>query len=165
VRSMVDVFLVLLQPGAGDELQGIKKGAVELADALVVNKADGEQAVAAERTRVQHEQALGLLRPLSPHWKPVVLSVSSLASRGIDDVWATILEHSAKLEAAGERQRRRAEQSRAWMWSLVEEGLRQAFRSDPAVADRIDALERDVEGLKTTPAAAARVLLQAFKHD
>jgi LAO/AO transport system kinase len=164
VRSMVDFFLVLLQPGAGDELQGIKKGAVELADALVVNKADGDQEVAAQRTRGQHEQALGLLRPLSPNWTPVVLSVSSLEKRGIDEVWATILEHSAKLEAVGERSRRRVEQSRAWMWSLVEDGLRQSFRSDPAVAGRLEVLERDVEGLKTTPAAAARMLLEAFKN-
>ncbi|MBW2665450.1 MAG: methylmalonyl Co-A mutase-associated GTPase MeaB [Deltaproteobacteria bacterium] len=164
VRSMVDFFLVLLQPGAGDELQGIKKGVIELADALVVNKADGDQEVAADRTRIQHGQALSLLRPLSPNWRPVVLSVSSLANRGIDDVWATILEHAAKLEASGERQSRRAEQARAWMWSLVEEGLRQEFRRARAVAGRIEALERDVEALKTTPAAAARVLLEAFKN-
>jgi LAO/AO transport system kinase len=155
---------VLLQPGAGDELQGIKKGVIELADALVVNKADGDQEVAADRTRIQHGQALSLLRPLSPNWSPVVLSVSSLANRGIDDVWATILEHAAKLEASGERQSRRAEQARAWMWSLVEEGLQQEFRRAPAVAGRIEALERDVEALKTTPAAAARVLLEAFKN-
>jgi LAO/AO transport system kinase len=164
VRSMVDFFLVLLQPGAGDELQGIKKGALELADALVVNKADGDQAIAANRTRIQHGQALSLLRPLSPNWSPVVLSVSSLEKRGIDDVWATILEHAAKLEASGERQSRRAEQARAWMWNLVEEGLRQAFRGAPAVAGRIEELEQDVEGSKTTPAAAARVLLESFKN-
>ena len=102
--------------------RGIKKGVLELADALVVNKADGDQEVAAERTRIQHGQALSLLRPLSPNWSPLVLSVSSIEKRGIDDIWATILEHSAKLEASGERQSRRAEQARAWMWSLVEEG-------------------------------------------
>ena len=164
VRSMVDFFLVLLQPGAGDELQGIKKGALELADALVVNKADGDQAIAADRTRIQHGQALSLLRPLSPNWSPVVLSVSALEKRGIDDVWATILEHAAKLEASGERQSRRAEQARAWMWNLVEDGLRQAFRGAPAVAGRIEELEQDVEGSKTTPAAAARVLLESFKN-
>ena len=164
VRSMVDFFLVLLQPGAGDELQGIKKGALELADALVVNKADGDNLAAAERTRAEHTQAMGLLRPLSPNWRPEVLAVSSLTNRGIDEVWATILDHAAVLEASGERQARRSEQMRAWMWSLVEQGLRQAFRSDPAVAGRIDELERDVEFLKTTPAAAARALLEAFKN-
>jgi LAO/AO transport system kinase len=164
VRAMVDFFLVLLQPGAGDDLQGIKKGAVELADALVVNKNDGEHLPAAERTRLDHVKALGLLRPLSSHWTPPVLTVSSIQSRGIDEVWATILEHGAVLEACGERASRRAQQARAWMWSLVEEGLRRGFRESPAVADRIADLERDVETLKTTPAAAARALLEAFRH-
>jgi len=164
VRSMVDFFLVLLQPGAGDELQGIKKGALELADALVVNKADGSNLAAAERTQAEHVQALGLLRPHSQHWKPVVLAVSSLENRGIDAVWGTILEHSATLEASGERAARRREQARAWMWSLVEEGLRRAFRSDPSVVSRVDELERQVEALETTPAAAARALLEAFKN-
>jgi LAO/AO transport system kinase len=161
---MVDFFLVLLQPGAGDELQGIKKGALELADALVVNKADGDNIAAAERTQAEHRQAVSLLRPLSPNWKPRVLAVSSLEVRGIDEVWGTVLEHGAVLEAGGERQARRREQARAWMWSLVEDGLRRAFRSDEAVAGRIDDLEREVESLKTTPAAAARALLEAFKN-
>jgi LAO/AO transport system kinase len=164
VRSMVDFFLVLLQPGAGDELQGIKKGALELADALVVNKADGDNLAAAERTRAEHSRAVGLLRPHSPNWKPRVLAVSSLEVRGIDEVWATILEHGVVLEASGERQARRREQARAWMWNLVEDGLRRAFRSDESVASRIDELERAVASLKTTPAAAARALLEAFKH-
>jgi LAO/AO transport system kinase len=164
VRSMVDFFLVLLQPGAGDELQGIKKGALELADALVVNKADGDNIAAAERAQAEHRRALGLLRPRSPNWTPKVLAVSALEVRGIDEVWAVILEHGRKLEASGEHQARRREQARAWMWSLVEEGLRRAFRSDEAVAGRIEELERDVESLKTTPAAAARALLEAFKN-
>jgi LAO/AO transport system kinase len=164
VRSMVDFFLILLQPGAGDELQGIKKGALELADALVVNKADGGHLAAAERTQGEYTQAMGLLRSHSPNWKPLVLGVSSLENRGIEAVWAAILEHGAVLEASGERQDRRREQARAWMWSLVEEGLRCAFHTDAAVAGRIDELERDVESLKTTPAAAARDLLEAFKN-
>jgi len=164
VRSMVDFFLVLLQPGAGDELQGIKKGVLELADALVVNKADGDNLAAAERTQAEHRQAVGLLRPLSPKWKPRVLAVSSLEVRGIDEVWGMVLEHGAVLEASGERQARRREQARAWMWSLVEDGLRRAFRSDEAVAGRINDLEREVESLETTPAAAARALLEAFKN-
>jgi len=164
VRSMVDFFLVLVQPGAGDELQGIKKGALELADALVVNKADGENLAAAERAKFEHTQALGLLRPHSQNWQPVVLSVSSRDGFGIDVVWGTILEQGAVLEASGERAARRAEQARAWMWSLVEEGLREAFRRDRAVADRIDALESSVEALTTTPAAAARALLEAFRN-
>jgi LAO/AO transport system kinase len=164
VRSMVDFFLVLLQPGAGDELQGIKKGALELADALVVNKADGATLAAAERAQAEHMQAMGLLRPHSAHWKPVVLAVSALEGRGMDEVWATILEHGATQERSGEREARRSTQARAWMWSLVEEGLRRSFRRDPSVASLVDELEGNVESRKTTPAAAARALLEAFKN-
>ena len=164
VASMVDFFAVLLQPGAGDELQGIKKGVLELADTLVVNKADGTQLEAAKRCVGDHSRALSLLHPQSLNWTPRVLSTSALEATGIDEVWQTILEHMAALESSGERLARRREQARAWMWSLVEEGLRQSFRAHPAVADRIESLERDVQDFKTTPAAAARSLLEAFKH-
>jgi LAO/AO transport system kinase len=163
VASMVDFFLVLVQPGAGDELQGIKKGVLELADGLVVTKADGEQAAAAERSRAAHAEALGLLRPTSGSWRPRVLAASARTGEGIPGVWELIQEHRQALEASGERQARRREQSRAWMWSLVEEGLRAAFRGHPEVAARIEALERDVESQKATPAGAARALLAAFR--
>ncbi len=162
VASMVDFFLVLVQPGAGDELQGIKKGVLELADALLVNKADGEQARVAERSRAEHAAALGLLRAQSASWKPRVLAASSLQGEGIAEVWQAIEAHRTALEARGERQARRREQARAWMWNLVEEGLQQAFRRHPAVAALIERSERDVESSKTTPAAAARRLLDAF---
>jgi LAO/AO transport system kinase len=164
VRSMVDFFLVLLQPGAGDELQGIKKGVVELADALVVNKADGAQRAAAERCAKEYARALGLLRAQSPSWQPRVLTASALESTGIDAVWQSILEHTASLEASGERTARRRQQARDWMWSLVDEGLRAAFRADPEVSSRIVALERAVQELEISPAAAARALLQAFRR-
>jgi len=163
VASMVDCFLVLVQPGAGDSLQGIKKGVLELADALVVNKADGDQAAAAERARAAHAEALGLLRPASPHWRPRVLTASAHTGQGIEAVWSLVQEHRAALQAAGELDARRREQARAWMWSLVEEGLRVAFRRHPAVAGRVAALERDVEALRATPAAAARELLERFQ--
>jgi len=163
VRSMVDFFLVLLQPGAGDELQGIKKGVLELADSLVVNKADGAQLEAAERSAGEHTQALGLLRARSANWSPRVLMVSSLHATGIDGVWEAIMAHTAALEASGERQTRRKEQARQWMWSLVEEGLRSSFRAHPEVSSQIDALEQAVQNLEITPAAAARTLLEAFR--
>ena len=162
VRSMVDFFLVLLQPGAGDELQGIKKGVLELADSLVVNKADGAQLEAAERCAREHAVALGLLHARSANWAPRVLMVSSLQNTGIDAVWAAIAEHTAVLERSGERQARRREQARQWMWSLVEEGLRGAFRAHPDVSSQIDPLEKAVQDLEITPAAAARALLKAF---
>lgn len=164
VASMVDFFLVLLQPGAGDALQGIKKGLVELADALVVTKADGDTKAAAERTLVEHGQALGLLRPPSPRWRPRILATSAATGEGIEAVWEMVEEHRALLTASGELQARRREQARAWMWSLVEEGLRACFRAHPGVAGRIEQIERDVEALKTTPAAAARALLEAFRQ-
>ena len=163
VAGMVDFFLVLLQPGSGDELQGIKKGVLELADGLVVNKADGELARAAERARHEAERALGLLRPLSPHWQPRVLAASGREGRGVKEVWQMVLDHGEALGASGERDRRRREQARAWLWSLVDHGLRRAFREHAGVAAQLAALESDVEAQRTTPARAARVLLDAFR--
>jgi len=162
VRSMVDFFLVLLQPGAGDELQGIKRGVLELADGLVVNKADGAQLEAAKRCAAEHARALGLLHARSKSWSPRVLMASALEGTGIDEVWKAVLEQTAALEASGERQARRREQAREWMWGLVEEGLRRAFRAHPDVSRQIDALERAVQNLEISPAAGARALLVAF---
>jgi LAO/AO transport system kinase len=162
VASMVDFFLVLAQPGAGDALQGIKKGLLELADGIVVTKADGEQAAAAVRARAAHTEALSLLRASSPHWRPRVLAASAHTGQGIEAVWEMVEAHRAALGAAGELEARRREQARAWMWSLVEEGLRAAFRRHPGVAGRIAELEREVAAQRTTPAAAARELLDAF---
>ena len=163
VRSMVDFFTVLLQPGAGDELQGIKRGLLELADALVVTKADGDQKALAERTQSEHRQALQLLRPPYPEWKPQVLTVSSVSGGGVPEVWEAVLAHRAALSASGSLEARRRHQARDWMWSQVQEGLERAFRADPAVAAAIPELEREVEASRTTPAAAARRLLEAFR--
>lgn len=163
VSGMVDFFLVLVQPGSGDDLQGIKKGVLELADGLVVNKADGELADAAARAKISHSEALQLLRPLSPHWTPAVLAASAKTGAGIPAVWTMIEAQRAALRESGEFAQRRRAQSRAWMWSLVEEGLKQAFRAHPAVAGQLDALEGEVERLETTPAHAARRLLAAFR--
>jgi len=161
VATMVDCFCVLLQPSAGDELQGIKKGVIELADLIVVNKADGAGAAPADRTRAQYAAALALLRHAGA-WSPPVLCASALSGEGVGRVWETVREHRATLEASGEFAVKRRVQAKAWMWSLIEEGLHEAFRSRPAVVDRIPALEREVEEQKTTPAAAARALLAAF---
>ncbi len=162
VRAMVDFFAVLLQPGAGDALQGIKKGVLELADALVVTKADGDQAAIAERTRVEHEGALGLLRPASTAWTTPVLTTSAVQGTGIAEVWEAILAHREALTETGERDARRRKQAREWMWSLVDEGVQRAFREDENVAARLATLEDEVETSKTTPAAAARRLLDAY---
>ena len=164
VRSMVDFFLVLLQPGAGDDLQGIKKGVLELADVLVVNRADGDQLVAAQETRTSHLAALSLLRQVSAHWTPRVLAVSAREGVGIDEVWQTVQDHRVALTEAGELQARRSEQAKDWMWSLVEEGLQRDFRAHPEVARRIPELATAVEAHETSPAAAAASLLEAFRH-
>ncbi len=163
VASMVDFFAVLLQPGAGDELQGMKKGVLELADALVVNKADGEQREAAGRARISYQHALGLLRPSSAHWRPPVLLASALSGEGIAAFWEQIVSHRATLDGVGEIEARRAEQAKAWLWSLVEESLQRSFRSHPAVAQAIPRLEAEVAARRTTPGAAARALLDAFR--
>ncbi|MEN8160142.1 MAG: methylmalonyl Co-A mutase-associated GTPase MeaB [Myxococcota bacterium] len=165
VRSLVDFFAVLLQPGAGDELQGLKRGVLELADALVVNKADGEQKALAERTRADHARALELLRPLSPAWRACVLSASALSGEGIPAFWETVCAHQEALTAAGELMARRRRQAREWLWTLVDERLQEAFRAHPAVAARVAELEAAVEAEQTSPAAAARALLAAFGLD
>jgi LAO/AO transport system kinase len=163
VASMVDFFAVLLQPGAGDELQGMKRGVLELADALVVNKADGEQRDAARRARTAYRHAVSLLRPVSPHWHPPVLLASARSGEGIEGFWNDVLRHRELLGAAGEIEARRSRQARAWMWSLVEEALQARFRGDPGVARAIPRLEAEVAARKTTPGAAARALLAIFR--
>jgi len=164
VASMVDTFVVLLQPAAGDELQGIKKGVLELADLLVVNKADGELEAAARATQSEHAAALSLLRPRSPHWKPKALAVSARTGAGIEELWAEVLRHRAALQESGELEMRRREQALAWLWSLLREGLEHGFRATPEVAQRLPDLERKVGSLATTPPRAARELLQLFSR-
>jgi LAO/AO transport system kinase len=163
VRAMVDLFCVLLQPGAGDDLQGIKKGVLELADVLVVNKADGEQKDLAERTRLDHESALHLLRPGTDGWRPRVLAASAHTGEGVADFWQTVLEHRAVLSASGKLQERRRTQTLAWLWRLVEDGLRDAFRADPEVGARLAQLQEDVEEGRITPPRAAAELLALFR--
>jgi LAO/AO transport system kinase len=162
VASMVDFFLVLLLPGGGDELQGIKKGVVELADALVVNKADGPMASAAERTCVDYRGALELIRPGADAWKPRAMVASATESKGIDEIWQTILEHDRQMKASGRFETRRREQARAWLRKLLQEGIERAFREEPGMAEALAREEAAVAEQKTTPAAAARTLLRAF---
>lgn len=161
VASMVDFFLVMLLPGGGDELQGIKRGVMELADILVINKADGDMQAAAERTAADYLSALQLIRPHSA-WTPRALRTSALTGDGMEAVRDTIFEHRDLLGKSGELEERRRTQARAWMWSLVEEQLHEKFRSHPEVSAAIPGLEQAVAALETTPAAAARALLDSF---
>jgi len=162
VADMVDFFLVLVLPGAGDELQGIKKGVFELADALVVNKADGDGLARARTALSDLRSALRYLPSRRPGWKPRALAVSALTGTGLDELWAVIEEHRAALTASGELTALRAEQQRTWMWSLIRERIEQAFRDDPGVAAALPALEQAVRDGTMTPTAAADALLAGY---
>jgi GTPase len=162
VAGMVDLFAVLVAPGAGDELQGIKRGIIELADVVVVNKNDGELAPAAKTTATEYSSALRLVRSKTKSWTPLVVLVSALEGAGIDGLWSTVEEFRSTLDATGELDRRRAEQAREWMWSEVSESLMDALRNDERVSDLADRLEAAVTAGELPPAAAARQILDAF---
>jgi LAO/AO transport system kinase len=164
VAAMVDTFLLLLAPAAGDELQGVKRGIVELADLVVVNKADGDFEPAARRTASDYASALHIVRP-GGAWSPRVLVCSALTGAGIAEVWATIEEHQVTVLANGDRDRRRAGQAREWMWSEVTDTLLDRLHRDRAVAALIAPLEREVEAGETSPAAAANRILRALSNE
>ena len=163
VSAMVDVFLVLVSPGAGDELQGIKRGIMELADLVVVNKADGDLASAAAATAADYANALHLARPRTAAWSPRVLTCSALLGEGIAEVWDAIVEYGDAV--AGELAARRADQARRWMWSEVTDVLVEELRARPDVSAMAAELEAAVEAGTTTPTAAARAVLRAFLRD
>jgi LAO/AO transport system kinase len=165
VASMVDFFLVLMLAGAGDELQGIKKGILELADAIAINKADGDNLEKARRARREYENALHYLSPASPHWNPPVLTCSALNSVGIEEVWSTVMAHHRKLEAVGELQAKRRLQSLAWMWTLLEEGLKERFHQHPAVQRRLPEVIAAVQRGACAPTRAASDLLFLLDKD
>ncbi len=159
VSSMVDFFLVLMLAGAGDELQGIKKGVLELADAIAINKADGDNIEKAGRAQKDYETALHLLRPVSPNWSPPVLTCSARELTGIEEIWAVVLKHRDIMTLSCELDRNRRSQSLSWMWSLVEEGLKDRFHHHPAVRQHLPQLSRQVESGMLSPTAAAGQLL------
>jgi LAO/AO transport system kinase len=159
VASMVDFFLVLMLPGAGDELQGIKKGIIEIADALAVNKCDGDNVARATRAAAEYRAALRLFRHTSANWDPPVLTVSALESRGMDEVWASVVAHREKLEASGELGRKRREQQQAWLWAMLRDGLERHFLARADVRRLLPELEAAVgDGRMTAAAAAGRLL-------
>jgi LAO/AO transport system kinase len=163
VADMVDLFCLLVAPGGGDELQGIKRGIMELADLVVVNKADGDLAAAAGRTQSDYTNALHLLRPKWQAWNPRVLLCSALEGKGMAEVWSAVAEQRAAVEASGEADAARGEQAVAWMWSEVQDTLVESLRRDPGVAELLGPLQADVAAGRLTPAAAAKRLLDAFR--
>ena len=144
VAEMVDFFLVLMLSGAGDDLQGIKKGVLELADLIAVNKADGDNRTRAELAAADYRAALHLMRPASPTWSPPVVLCSGLADEGLDELWEQIEIHREKMGASGELASRRSAQQVRWMRSMLDERLRDDLRSHPELTGRIDDLESRV---------------------
>ncbi|HEU5300874.1 MAG TPA: methylmalonyl Co-A mutase-associated GTPase MeaB [Acidimicrobiia bacterium] len=162
VEGMVDCFLLVLAPGGGDELQGIKRGIMELADVVVVNKADGALAAAAQSTAADYAAALHLVRPKTPAWDARVVQCSALEGRGIDDVWQEVEEHHRALEASGDLERRRAEQARDWLWAEIGAGLLDRLRAHPDAAAEATRLEAEVVAGRVPPTVAAARVLDAF---
>jgi LAO/AO transport system kinase len=144
VADMTDFFLVLMLPGAGDELQGLKKGVVELADMIAVNKADGDNVVRAKAAAAEYRAALHILSPRSPNWSPPVVTYSALTGDGIAALWAAVLDHREKLTASGELAARRGEQQVKWMWSMLEERLFAPLRSDRTLKAALPRIEAEV---------------------
>lgn len=163
VAGMVDMFCLLQLPNAGDDLQAIKKGIVEIADMVVINKADIDPQATAV-VRAQWRNALHMLRPASQHWAPPVISLSALRKAGIAEFWAEVEKFRSALEASGEFASKRQHQALAWMWQMIDAGLRQHFRQHPAVRRNLPALAAAVETGRTTPAAAAYTLLGYLNH-
>jgi LAO/AO transport system kinase len=162
VADMVDLFLLLVAPGGGDELQGIKRGIMELADLVVVNKADGDLAPAAGRTRADYAAAVHLLRPKWQSWETEVMACSGLTGEGVPVVWEAIERFAAQVRASGELDEARARQATAWLWSEIGDTLLDRFRADPAVVALLPAVEADVGAGRVTPTVAAGRLLDLF---
>jgi LAO/AO transport system kinase len=158
VSNMVDVFVVVGIPGAGDELQGIKRGLLELADVIAVNKADGDQVERANRAAVEYRIALHILAAGNPNWSPVVLTVSARDNQGLDELWAKVEERHATLRTSGALQARRAEQAVAWMREIFEQRLLAGFKGGKEVSRRWSEMEDKVRSGEMTPTAAAEEL-------
>jgi LAO/AO transport system kinase len=162
VADMTDLFVLLLAPAGGDELQGLKRGIVELADLLVVNKADGELEAAARRTAGDYANALQLLRPRSSDWTVPVLTCSALEGIGIDAVWDAIGRFRDAMRASGAFAERRARQALAWMWAEATAALTDRLRESAPVRARVSDLETAVRAGALAPSVAARTLVDAF---
>jgi LAO/AO transport system kinase len=162
VADMTDFFLALMLPGAGDELQGLKKGVIELADMIAVNKADGDNVKRANAAAAEYRAALHILTPRSPSWAPPVITYSGLIGQGIDTLWQHVLAHRAALSASGELAALRREQQVKWMWTMIEERLMGKVKADPAVKARLPALEAAVSEGRISPAVAAEEVAQAL---
>ena len=162
VASMTDLFMLLLVPGGGDDLQGIKRGIVELADLVLVNKADGDLLAAATRAASDYAHAFRLLRPRSNHWRVKVTTCSALQGKGIAECWDLASEFRSALTDAGEFDRNRARQARAWLWDEVSATLMARFQASPALSNRLESFESEVQSGALNPSVAAERLVHEF---
>jgi len=164
VAGMVDMFLLLLAPGGGDDLQGIKRGIMELADLVIINKADGDLLPKARLAAADYRMALQLMRPRHAEWKPQVQLASALLNEGIAEVWTTIGMYRAALEKTGTWQAQRSRQAEHWLMQELQDGLMEVLLRNEAVARELPKLQKAVGAGKTTPSAAARKLLGMLGH-
>ena len=163
VCDMTDFFLALMLPGAGDELQGIKKGLVELADMIAVNKADGDNVKRANLAAGEYRSALHILSPRSQHWHPPVVTYSALTGAGIDTIWQKILDHRTAMNASGEFEARRREQQVKWMWSMFEQLTMARLRADASVRAKVKRIEAEVAAGRISPALAAEQIAEMLR--
>jgi LAO/AO transport system kinase len=164
VADMTDFFLVLALPGAGDELQALKKGVVELADMIAVNKADGDNLARARTAAAEYKAALHILSPASPNWSPPVITCSALTGNGIAELWLNILKHREKLTASGELAARRGQQQVKWMWTMLEERLFAPLRTDRALKAELPRIENEVAAGRLAPAAAVEKIAAVLER-
>jgi LAO/AO transport system kinase len=163
VCDMTDFFLALMLPGAGDELQGIKKGLVELADMIAINKADGDNIKRADLAAAEYRGALHILSPRSEHWHPPVVTYSALTGAAIDTLWQQILAHRTAMTASGEFAARRRQQQIKWMWSMLEQRMMARLRADASVRAKVKDIEAEVADGRITPALAADEIAEMLK--
>lgn len=163
VYDMTDFFLALMLPGAGDELQGIKKGLVELADMIAINKADGDNIKRATMAAAEYRSALHILTPRSEHWHPPVVTYSAMTGNGIAELWQKVLDHRTAMVASGEFAARRREQQVKWMWSMLESRMMARLRSDAAIRAKVKKTEAEVANGAVTPAVAAEQIAEWLK--
>lgn len=159
---MVDFFLVLMLPGAGDELQGIKKGVVEIADMIAVNKADGDNIKRATRAAAEYRAALQILKPQSATWKPPVVTYSALTGEGIPNLWLQAQNYRERMTATGEFAAKRREQQVTWMWTMLEDRLFAQLRSDPKLKAKLPQLEKAVAAGTLSPVLAVEEIIEAM---
>jgi len=163
VCDMTDFFLALMLPGAGDELQGIKKGLVELADMIAINKADGDNLKRAQHAAADYKSALHILTPRSEHWHPPVVTYSALTENGITELWQKILDHRTAMSTSGDFAARRREQQIKWMWSMLEQRMLARLRADASIRARVKKIEAEVAAGRLTPSLAAEEIVELLR--